>query len=65
MCVFSMLVHVASAAQTNKPNVVFILIDDMGYADTSCYRTSGSHELRFSAIDMTQMTQVPAPERFT
>lgn len=31
-----------SAAQTNKPNVVFILIDDMGYADTSCYRTSGT-----------------------
>ncbi|HVU99832.1 MAG TPA: sulfatase-like hydrolase/transferase, partial [Verrucomicrobiae bacterium] len=27
------------AAQTNKPNVVFILVDDMGYADTSCYQT--------------------------
>jgi arylsulfatase A-like enzyme len=33
---------VVEAAQTNKPNVVFILIDDMGYADTSCYRTSGT-----------------------
>jgi arylsulfatase A-like enzyme len=32
----------ALAAQTNKPNVVFILIDDMGYGDTSCYNTSGS-----------------------
>jgi len=30
------------AAQTNKPNVVFILIDDMGYADTSCYQTNAS-----------------------
>jgi arylsulfatase A-like enzyme len=29
----------APAAQTNKPNVVFILVDDMGYADTSCYQT--------------------------
>jgi arylsulfatase A-like enzyme len=28
------------AAQTNKPNVVFILVDDMGYGDTSCYQTS-------------------------
>ena len=33
---------VTQAAQTNKPNVVFILIDDMGYADTSCYRTGGT-----------------------
>src|SRR4051794_18207355 len=33
---------VVNAAQTNKPNVVFILIDDMGYADTSCYQTGGS-----------------------
>src|SRR4051794_1449260 len=30
----------AGAAQTNKPNVVFILIDDMGYGDTSCYQSS-------------------------
>jgi arylsulfatase A-like enzyme len=32
----------AGAAQTNKPNVVFILIDDMGYGDTSCYQSTVS-----------------------
>ena len=30
----------AGAVQTNKPNVVFILIDDMGYGDTACYQTT-------------------------
>ena len=29
----------ATAAQTNQPNVIFILIDDMGFADTSCFQT--------------------------
>src|SRR3954465_15435973 len=39
------------AVQTNKPNVVFILIDDMGYADTSCYRTSGTPVVTTTNID--------------
>ncbi|MDB6024770.1 MAG: atsA 34 [Verrucomicrobiales bacterium] len=51
ICALSLFVHVASAAQTNKPNVVFILIDDMGYADTSCYRTSGTPVVTTTNID--------------
>jgi arylsulfatase A-like enzyme len=41
----------ARAAQTNKPNVVFILVDDMGYADTSCYQTSLTHVVTCTNID--------------
>jgi arylsulfatase A-like enzyme len=40
-----------ATAQTNKPNVVFILIDDMGYADTSCYQTNTSPIVRTANID--------------
>jgi arylsulfatase A-like enzyme len=41
----------AKAAQTNKPNVVFILIDDMGYGDTSCYQTSVTPVVTTTNID--------------
>lgn len=41
----------APAAQTNKPNVVFILIDDMGYADTSCYQTAATPVVKTANID--------------
>jgi arylsulfatase A-like enzyme len=38
---FAVLLAIANTvpAQTNKPNVIFILVDDMGYADTSCFQT--------------------------
>jgi uncharacterized sulfatase len=29
--------RITSAAETRKPNIVFILIDDMGWPDTGCY----------------------------
>jgi arylsulfatase A-like enzyme len=35
-------------AQTNKPNIIFILADDMGYADVSCY---GRRDLSTPNID--------------
>lgn len=41
----------AAAAQTNKPNVVFILIDDMGFADTSCYQTYTTPVVKTVNID--------------
>jgi hypothetical protein len=37
-----------AVSQTNKPNIVFILADDMGYADLSCY---GRRDLSTPNID--------------
>jgi arylsulfatase A-like enzyme len=41
----------AHAAQTNKPNVIFILVDDMGYADTSCFQTYTNPPINTVNID--------------
>jgi hypothetical protein len=38
----------AEAASVNRPNIIFILADDIGYADLSC--TGGKHA-RTPAID--------------
>ena len=40
--------RIASSAQTKRPNVLFILADDLGYGDLSCY---GRPDYRTPALD--------------
>ena len=39
---------VASAAPARRPNVLFVLIDDMGYGDLTCY---GEHAVHTDNVD--------------
>ena len=44
----AMLQNVAYAATSNKPNIIIIMADDLGYGDVSCY---GATELHTPNID--------------
>lgn len=51
LCIFAMIFllnDVCIQAQQSKPNIVFILADDLGYGDLGCY---GSSQIRTPHID--------------
>ena len=68
-CAFTLLVSDVSAQQ--KPNVIFILADDLGYGDLGCYgqkliRTPNIDQLATGGIRFTQFyagTSVCDPSR--
>ncbi|MFN0121104.1 MAG: sulfatase [Blastocatellia bacterium] len=43
-----LLLTLSAAAQSARPNIVFVLVDDMGYGDLGCY---GSRDIRTPNID--------------
>ena len=46
ICLFG--IQFTGAQQTQRPNVVIIFIDDMGYGDLSCY---GNTQIKTTNID--------------
>jgi arylsulfatase A-like enzyme len=56
---FSLIALSWSAAEQSKPNIIFILVDDMGYSDLGCYgsevQTPNLDQLAEQGIRFTQM----------
>lgn len=48
LCVVSLLLHSATAAQAKQPNVVLVMTDDQGYGDLGCH---GNTMIRTPNID--------------
>ncbi|HLO82349.1 MAG TPA: arylsulfatase, partial [Chitinophagaceae bacterium] len=40
LVIFSMLYCLTATAQSTKPNIIYILADDLGYGDLSCYNAA-------------------------
>jgi len=57
-----------ASAQSTKPNIVFIMADDLGYADVSCYgqrdyATPNIDRLAIEGLKFTQGTPIPPSAR--
>lgn len=53
--------RIAAATATARPNIVFIMADDMGYADLSC---TGSHHISTPAIDSIAKDGIQLPHGY-
>lgn len=56
LLVFSMLVYGSIIAQPNQPNIIFILVDDLGYGDLGEFFQDDKRGRRFDTPFLDQMT---------
>jgi arylsulfatase len=56
---FALIASSLQAAEQSKPNIIFILVDDMGYSDLGCYgsevQTPNLDQLAEQGMRFTQM----------